>query len=728
MLLNDAFTNFPSEENRKNYLNQIMSYPFEGFVQGSPDNPLKPVGMSNKKREEARSSRTWKEYYYDAMTNYNDVLGYVREGYVIVTVKGDIALKIRSMCIEEDWQCIMFADTLTDRVSLVFKNTDIQTNANVITAGGFPVDYCAYSVAGCELLKSTRVFDVIHVPSDLNTKNDSICEIPILFMPSHKRCGISFRDVNNLELHDWILGLAANGYDKDMLPLLLSQINSNLLDSPLPPEELRSIVTKDEMKSVVKYSNRTVYKSKTQLPDDEERGYVLGYKNEGKIIKISYDLFSKFFFSSYELGYMKGEQGRDGIRYQYNTDTGIWKPLVGDEVEKLIRAIDSRLDPDQISKATKMIKLDFEINPNVMQLNDKFDMEHIYLAFPNTTIEVSAEGIKEVERKKEYMLTSVFPFDYKKNMDYSDGEAVLDEIFSGDKSKELLFLQVGGVSMTRLQLKNMFYLTGDRDNGKSSLLNLWAECLADNQVSTLSMNQLSNELYVYGLLGRTVNIDDDERDGVIKNPELFKKLVGSGYMSGKQLYQNPVTFRNYATMVFACNDMPTVYNQNLQDKMVKIPFTAVFNSSTVTRERKLEVSRIFASDKMHEYLLSSFVGALQIYMANGRTLAECKVVDEASEEYREATKSPIQSWLSIKGTESEIIDMHGVTEDYCLRNNPKQITARFTAWYQDTYGMEPNIQDVKQALPAVKKKFGLKSSDRAIRGNCNDVYKPLIKK
>lgn len=707
--------------NIQSYIDSLFSYPFEGFVPSDNNDPFRPLGISNKPRNEIRGIKTWKEYYSEAVIDHSNVVGYVREGYIVVTTHNPSLLLL---CEAENWPCLVFGDERVNRYSFCFKDdTNIGSASHAICAGGFEVDYISYSRMGFELVKSEKTYMPIWVPEDLNTKNDVIGYLPSVLKPSgRKEANLN----GKLALHDWILALAGKDFDVDELWVVLNQINTYFIDSPFMPEDLRSVVTRDEMKSVVKYSCRHSYVPKYHKPDEDEREYVI--KTLDKTIKISYDLFSEYFFNEHELGYMKGEQGREGVRYQYDLATGIWKPLVGDELEKLIRATDTRLDPDQISKAAKIIKLDFEINPSVMQLSDKFDMEHIYLAFPNTTLEVSANGIKEVERRKEYMLTSIFPYDYHGDMEYQEGETVLDEIFSGDKTKELLFLQLGGVSMTRLQLKNMFYLTGDRDNGKSSLLNLWAESLAENQVSALSMNQLSDERYVCGLLGRTVNIDDDERDGVIKNPELFKKLVGSGYMSGKQLYKDPITFRNYATMVFACNDMPTVYNQNLQAKMVEIPFTAVFNKHTVTRERKLEVSRILASDEMHEYLLSSFVGALYLYMKDGRELVECEAVKEATEEYQDTTKSPIQKWLSIQGNESEVIDMHGVTEAYCMKVDPKQITAMFIAWYQDTYGMEPNIQDIKQALPAAKKRYGLKSSDNPVRGHDNRLYRPLIKK
>jgi putative DNA primase/helicase len=101
-------------------------------------------------------------------------------------------------------------------------------------------------------------------------------------------------------------------------------------------------------------------------------------------------------------------------------------------------------------------------------------------------------------------------------------------------------------------------IVGYGQNGKSVLLNLIEIFLGEDNTSSESLDRLLTERFAPALLyQKLANIDADvSGDILIKDTGKIKKLTGNDEYPGEFKYKTPFKFRNYAKLVFSCNEIP----------------------------------------------------------------------------------------------------------------------------------------------------------------------------
>jgi P4 family phage/plasmid primase-like protien len=105
---------------------------------------------------------------------------------------------------------------------------------------------------------------------------------------------------------------------------------------------------------------------------------------------------------------------------------------------------------------------------------------------------------------------------------------------------------------------NWLLCVGYGHNGKSVLLNLIERFLGKHNTSSESLERLLNKQFApASLYHKLANIDADmSGDILIKNTGIIKKLTGNDESPGEFKYKTPFKFRNYAKLIFSCNEIP----------------------------------------------------------------------------------------------------------------------------------------------------------------------------
>jgi phage/plasmid-associated DNA primase len=105
---------------------------------------------------------------------------------------------------------------------------------------------------------------------------------------------------------------------------------------------------------------------------------------------------------------------------------------------------------------------------------------------------------------------------------------------------------------------NWLLFNGSGHNGKSVLLNLIERFLGKENISAESLERLLNERFSPALLfQKLANIDADvSGDILIKSTGKIKKLTGNDEYPGEFKYKTPFKFRNFAKLIFSCNEIP----------------------------------------------------------------------------------------------------------------------------------------------------------------------------
>jgi len=102
---------------------------------------------------------------------------------------------------------------------------------------------------------------------------------------------------------------------------------------------------------------------------------------------------------------------------------------------------------------------------------------------------------------------------------------------------------------------------GSGANGKSKLLQLIKLFIGSNNISSTPLNQLQPDSSgVCELFGKLANISGDLDNSSLKRSGIFKELTGGDTLSAKRKFLTDLNFENYAKLIFACNDLPKVYD------------------------------------------------------------------------------------------------------------------------------------------------------------------------
>ncbi len=102
-------------------------------------------------------------------------------------------------------------------------------------------------------------------------------------------------------------------------------------------------------------------------------------------------------------------------------------------------------------------------------------------------------------------------------------DKTLDKICCKDKQLRLLIEEMIGYTLFRRnELGKAFILTGQGANGKSTLLEVLNELLGEENIASVSLEELNHRFKTFQLEGKLANIGDDISNKYIEDNSTFK--------------------------------------------------------------------------------------------------------------------------------------------------------------------------------------------------------------
>jgi len=149
-----------------------------------------------------------------------------------------------------------------------------------------------------------------------------------------------------------------------------------------------------------------------------------------------------------------------------------------------------------------------------------------------------------------------------------------------------VMLEIFGFAMLKeYRFEKAFMFVGSGRNGKSKTIELLKRMLGINNCCSVPLSELtSDNTSVCELFGKMVNLAGDLSNHSLKKTGMFKQTVGRDLISAKRKYLRDLPFVNYAKHLFACNELPRVFDttDGFWDKWVLLKFPYKF----VTQEEK----------------------------------------------------------------------------------------------------------------------------------------------
>lgn len=113
-------------------------------------------------------------------------------------------------------------------------------------------------------------------------------------------------------------------------------------------------------------------------------------------------------------------------------------------------------------------------------------------------------------------------------------------------------------------LAKFFIFVGDGGNGKGTLIEIIKKILGPDNCTSIKINELSDERYLYTIMGKLANLGDDLDNQPIKHDEmsLLKNLTTHDTIMLRKLYDHPQPVRSTATLMFTSNYILSTFDKD----------------------------------------------------------------------------------------------------------------------------------------------------------------------
>jgi len=150
-------------------------------------------------------------------------------------------------------------------------------------------------------------------------------------------------------------------------------------------------------------------------------------------------------------------------------------------------------------------------------------------------------------------------------------------------------------------IEKAIMMVGNGRNGKTKTIELMKRFLgADNCISIPLEGMQGDNFMIGGLFGKMANLAGDLNNTSLKDTGKFKQITGRDIITANRKFKTPISFINYSKQVFACNELPRVYDSSLgfwsRWVLFEFPYTFLNNfeykTSELTTKRKMNPDQI----------------------------------------------------------------------------------------------------------------------------------------
>jgi P4 family phage/plasmid primase-like protien len=178
-------------------------------------------------------------------------------------------------------------------------------------------------------------------------------------------------------------------------------------------------------------------------------------------------------------------------------------------------------------------------------------------------------GILNVLTKelKPFDSTKIFfnklPIVYDPTKDCPSIEKHLKEVLKSEDDVQVIYEIIGFLLYKDYFLEKMFMFVGDGRNGKGKTIDLIRRFLGVENCSSVPLSVLTDDTFrISELFGKMANLAGDLSNTSLKDTGMLKQTTGRDLIGAKRKFLNDIKFVNHAKHIFACNDLPKVYDMS----------------------------------------------------------------------------------------------------------------------------------------------------------------------
>lgn len=225
-----------------------------------------------------------------------------------------------------------------------------------------------------------------------------------------------------------------------------------------------------------------------------------------------------------------------------------------------------------------------------------------------------------------------------------DIDNFLKEVLSKPEDIDVFYEMVGFTLLKEYTYEKAFMLHGNGRNGKGKSIELIKRLLGDKNCASLPLRTIVPESFsISELYTKMVNLAGDISSLELKDTSMFKAVTGRDLINGKRKFLNDISFVNYAKLIFACNELPMVYDNSrgFWDRWVLLdyPYTFVdereYNESKDKTFLKLKdpniLDKITTPEQMSGFLNMALLGLHRLF--TNKAFSQTKGTVQIKEEW-----------------------------------------------------------------------------------------------
>ncbi|MDC0802633.1 phage/plasmid primase, P4 family [Clostridium paraputrificum] len=386
--------------------------------------------------------------------------------------------------------------------------------------------------------------------------------------------------------------------------------------------------------------------------------------------------------------------------YIYDKALGYYRGLSKHQAKVMIK--------DKLKKKDKiyLVKYDIDSIYSLLMIEPKIQFEsgdiktNSYLInCKDCVIDLQNNRIREHSPKDLFFncINASYNSDIDKDYKGKHFYKFLNSITQGNDELKKLLQEVTGYAISNINnAKKLFILYGVSNSGKSVYLDLLEFLIGYQNISNIPLQKLSDERYSAELFNKVANIYNELPDEGIRDLGQIKALVSpNDRVIAKKLYEQPFSFKNKATLIFATNNLPELKLSLYQDRKAYYNRLLIIPFMNAIKEKEQDKELINKLEREIDIIFLWAIKGLVRYINNGYRFSKCTVSKTILKNYiKQENLFEIYVEENIREDDGRYLFFDDIKESFTLfmRENDRKFTSKDIKILKEYISMKFNIE------------------------------------
>lgn len=281
---------------------------------------------------------------------------------------------------------------------------------------------------------------------------------------------------------------------------------------------------------------------------------------------------------------------------------------------------------------------------------------------------------KMISHSPKYRSINQLPHDYNPAAS-PNGDKVEEwlRFIAPDQDDREMILQFCGYCLNRdVSQQKFMILNGEGGSGKSTLIRMIEEMIGSDNISNISLTELTQRFASFGLLGKLLNSCADLEISALEDTSTLKKALGEDRLRGEQKGKDAVSFKSYAKMIFSTNELPLIKAERTNGFYRRL---MIMTMNRVPEKKRSDFFTELSSQV--DYFIHITVDALQRMYQSGHIMESSSSVRAINQ--MKFDSDTVEAWLQesayrVKGERVERSVCYTKYSSYCEENERQSLS------------------------------------------------------